>query len=198
MLGGALDIEGWMSPPELAFLQAIVFTLPQGARMVEVGSWKGRSTVAICEALRQIDGRLTAVDTFRGDIHIGDAAVETEFRTNTAAFTDLLDVEVAESMVAARDILDGSLDCVFIDASHAYDAVSADIRAWAPKVKTGGIVCGHDWRWASVNVAVREAFGRHTGCWQTIWYTRKAVGTHPVATLEKQIRRALGRLDHSG
>ena len=72
----ALSIEGWMTPSELAFLQAIVLSLPRNPSVVEVGSWKGRSTVAICEALQITGGRLIAVDTFRGDIHTGEADVE--------------------------------------------------------------------------------------------------------------------------
>lgn len=194
----AVNIEGWVTPSELAFLQAIMFVLPPGARVVEVGSWKGRSTVAICEALKQIDGRLTAVDTFRGDTDTGDATgVEQEFRANTAPFSGLLDVVVADSRAAAEDVDDESLDCVFIDAYHAYEAVSADIRAWAPKVKPGGILCGHDWGWPSVKVAVREAFGRSVSAWETIWYTRSTSrGVHPVAIIEKHARRAVGHLDH--
>lgn len=43
---------------------------------------------------------------------------------------------------AAFDAL--SLDFVYIDANHAYASVLADLDAWWPKVKFGGIFCGHD------------------------------------------------------
>lgn len=39
---------------------------------------------------------------------------------------------------------DGSLDCVYIDGNHCYEAVSQDIQLWFPKVKKGGILSGHD------------------------------------------------------
>jgi predicted O-methyltransferase YrrM len=48
------------------------------------------------------------------------------------------------SVEVAKTIPDGSLDFVFIDANHAYEYVVADIAAWAPKVRKGGIVYGHD------------------------------------------------------
>lgn len=49
------------------------------------------------------------------------------------------------SMEALCDIADESLDFVFIDADHTYDAVKEDINGWTPKVRKGGVVSGHDY-----------------------------------------------------
>lgn len=49
------------------------------------------------------------------------------------------------SVEAAKDVADDSLDFVFIDADHNYKSVRNDILAWVPKVKSGGIVSGHDY-----------------------------------------------------
>lgn len=49
------------------------------------------------------------------------------------------------SVEASKYIADGSLDFVYIDAAHDYENVKADINAWAPKVRKGGIVSGDDW-----------------------------------------------------
>jgi hypothetical protein len=46
---------------------------------------------------------------------------------------------------AAVQILDGSLDFVYIDADHRYDAVVIDLNLWYPKVRSGGIIAGHDY-----------------------------------------------------
>lgn len=46
---------------------------------------------------------------------------------------------------AAHNTLDGSLDFVFIDADHSYSGVSNDLQLWAPKVRQGGLLCGHDY-----------------------------------------------------
>jgi len=51
----------------------------------------------------------------------------------------------ASSMEAARDVPDGSLDFVYIDASHEFDNVMEDLITWSRKVKKGGIVSGHDY-----------------------------------------------------
>lgn len=50
-----------------------------------------------------------------------------------------------DSVKAARSShVPSKLDLVFIDADHVYKSVAADCRAWWPKLKDGGIMCGHD------------------------------------------------------
>ena len=49
------------------------------------------------------------------------------------------------SVEAASKFEDNSLDFVYIDADHAYDACQKDMDAWWPKVKKGGWMCGHDY-----------------------------------------------------
>lgn len=49
------------------------------------------------------------------------------------------------SMDALADFADDSLDFVYIDGNHAYPWVDEDIEGWAKKVKSGGIVAGHDY-----------------------------------------------------
>ena len=46
---------------------------------------------------------------------------------------------------AANLFADDSLDFVFLDADHKYDAAKEDLATWFPKVKKGGIFCGHDY-----------------------------------------------------
>lgn len=63
------------------------------------------------------------------------------------------------SVDAARFIVDGSLDLVFIDADHSYESVKNDIIAWLPKVRVGGVICGHDYEYKiGVVQAVEEIF----------------------------------------
>lgn len=51
----------------------------------------------------------------------------------------------ADSQAAADSVKDGNLQFVFVDADHTYEGVRADIKAWWPKVRPGGILCGHDY-----------------------------------------------------
>ena len=46
---------------------------------------------------------------------------------------------------AAAFIEGNSLDFVFIDAQHHYEAVLTDVKTWFPKLRPGGLMSGHDW-----------------------------------------------------
>lgn len=64
-----------------------------------------------------------------------------------------------DSVEATADIPDGSLDFVFIDGDHSYNGCSRDIEAYLPKLKSGGLLSGHDYnpdRFPGVCRAVRE------------------------------------------
>jgi len=56
----------------------------------------------------------------------------------------------------AKKFKNESLDFVFIDAGHAREEVTADIEAWMPKVKRGGLLCGHDYIKGRVGHGVKE------------------------------------------
>jgi len=85
-----------------------------------------------------------------------------------------------KSLEAVLMIPDISLDFVFIDAMHTYEAVKEDIRAWFPKIRSGGIVAGHDYSWDGVKKAVDEfelssgLRGYMTPQLSDIWFFQKA------------------------
>ena len=75
---------------------------------------------------------------------------------------------------AAKLVEDSSLDFVFIDADHSYDAVKKDIEDWDKKVRDGGIVFGHDIDWPSVKTAVEEKYGKlYVTEEDNVWYYEK-------------------------
>lgn len=57
------------------------------------------------------------------------------------------DAEVikGDSVEVAKTFQDRCFDFVYIDANHTYENVRQDILAWKPKVKKGGVLCGHDY-----------------------------------------------------
>jgi glycosyltransferase involved in cell wall biosynthesis len=163
-------IDGWMRFDELQWLYNTAKSMDS---VVELGSWKGRSTHALASGCRL--GHVTAIDHFRGSV--GEEGVHREAQTeavyeqfceNTKSLTNLTVVR-KDSQAAAGDFEDGSFDLVFIDADHTYAGVKRDIEAWRPKARI--MLAGHDYcpEWPGVRQAVDETVGevRVVG---TIWY----------------------------
>lgn len=58
--------------------------------------------------------------------------------------------------ITNEEIPDESIDCVFIDGDHSYQAVRQDLRFWWKKVKKGGVLLGDDYWMGDVARAVHE------------------------------------------
>lgn len=79
-----------------------------------------------------------------------------------------------ESVQAAALFKPESLDLVFIDADHAYEAVKQDVGAWWPVVRMGGIISGHDYGiYLGVAKAVHECFEEVQRLPGSVWYVEK-------------------------
>ena len=117
--------------------------------MLEVGSWLGNgSTQTFIKNLN--GGTLFCVDTWMGNANVArHQAIVSEFDVyktflkNIQSHPSVQPIR-AKSLDAVQTFDDGSLDLVFIDGDHSFAAVRADIAAWLPKVRPGGILCGHD------------------------------------------------------
>jgi len=159
--------ENWFSYPEL--YSDIVNTFSSGSHFVEVGSWKGKSAsyMAVEIANSGKDIKFDCVDTWEGspseDIHMNDKYVKQNklyelFLENMKPVENYYTAIKNNSKEASKLYKNKSLDFVFIDAEHTYDAVKNDISYWYPKVKTGGILAGHDFNYPEVNSAVNDFF----------------------------------------
>jgi predicted O-methyltransferase YrrM len=199
MLDRALSTEGWTTPAELALLSHLGAEMPPGAVVVEVGSHRGRSTLAIADGLSRVSGaRLVAVDPFTGDPGWNvptPAPLEARsiFESNTAGIA-FLEVIQTTSVEASQRFPDASLDWVFIDGIHDYRNVRDDIRAWAPKVKPGGLIAGHDYgsRAYAVTDVVLALFG-DVAVEASIWMTRESPRLRARFWIRAQVQRPLRR-----
>ena len=157
-------IDGWFDFQ--TFYRQIAEWIPDGGKWVEVGVYSGKSfSFGIIECLnrgKKVD--FTAVDMFPEEwIYIGNKPpVREMFDKAMNPLEGHYNVIAGKSTEVARQFSDESLDFVFVDAAHDYDNVKADIIAWLPKVKPGGIMAGHDYEVDYKNgvvKAVDEAFG---------------------------------------
>lgn len=113
--------------------------------IVEVGSYIGISTSIFAPFFTHV----YAVDSWSSE-HTGVVSegkldcegIEALFDANTMHMSNITKVKKL-SVEAATGFEDSSLDFVYIDASHDYDSVMADLEAWIPKVRR--YIGGHDY-----------------------------------------------------
>lgn len=148
----------------------------------EIGVAEGRFTAALLRLCPHVT--LWAIDHWPADYPTADGGVMTaerqrrikaQFASIIAANRARLGIIEKPSLQAAKEIVDGALDFVFIDADHSYEGCLADIRAWMPKIRSGGWMTGHDyghWAYPGVRQAVSETFPDHITGTDFTWMAR--------------------------
>lgn len=177
------SIEGWMEPIELLWLVGMA----SGRKLiVEIGSWKGRSTKALALAS---PGTVYAIDHWEGSederyaeqneaVRIGSDLMLDIFKKNLAP-------EIASGKVipiqadseTAMPLLEKALagrkaDMVFVDGDHRYEPTKRDIANYRKFLVPGGLLCGHDY-WhdhPGVVQAVNETVPGFKQGARAIWY----------------------------
>jgi len=80
--------------------------------------------------------------------NVEDSAQEANFQQTQQRlkrFGERSEIIRKTSLEGADDFENASLDFVYIDAQHHYEAVVEDLAAWFPKVRAGGLIAGHDY-----------------------------------------------------
>ena len=156
----------------LAALARQVVDLP--GRIVEIGSWEGKSTIALANAVRPAE--VHAVDTWNGSPGEPSAALAAQ-RDVYSTFTDNVTAwtcgNVTPFRMDWRDYFAADQSpCrfVFIDAEHTYEQVKATLDVVVPLMVPGGVICGDDVHHEPVMRAVVERFGPDVPWIANLWY----------------------------
>jgi predicted O-methyltransferase YrrM len=155
-------------PQRHAYMRALVHALTEQKqdgpiRILEIGSWAGGSSITWAATLEECgrEGKVFCVDpwkiSFNDDLDRGWIYREMRSAVEDDAIHQLFMHNVRAAGVEARivtvrghseDVLPGLargyFDAVFIDGSHRYADVLADIRNALPLVRSGGVLCGDD------------------------------------------------------
>ncbi len=143
--------------------------------MCQVGTGKGRTSGYILNHNPQLILHEVAYCPDDGSGQSSFFEHRRVWKRRVSPFLDRIKVHELKSEEAHRNIEDHFFDCVFIDADPSYEMCLLDIQNWYPKVKKGGLICGHDFdhpRFPGVRKAVEEFFkdsfvdaSRHDWIW---------------------------------
>lgn len=134
--------------------------------VIEMGSWAGASAIHMASLLPD-EGKLYAIDHWLGstkglpgddNFKIICPEVYQLFLSNViqANYTHIIVPVRDKSENAAKRLSDVKADFLYIDGSHDYASVYADLQRWYPKVKGHGIMGGDDWDFPDVKKAVNQ------------------------------------------
>lgn len=173
-------VEGWLTEGQAEELFDAARACPSGGTIVEIGSFRGRSTIVL--ALGAADGtRVMAIDPHAGNDR-GPQEIEgfeTEAADDHQTFLrNLTDADVADLITHVRKSsgealadVEADIDVLFIDGAHRYGPARADIRDYGARVSEGGIMLIHD---SFSSVGVTGAILREL-VWSTRWrYVRRS------------------------
>jgi predicted O-methyltransferase YrrM len=159
---GLRRIPGLLTILEGYLLNSLARRVVEGDHVVEIGSYKGKSTRFLLAALvRKKESKLFAVDTWKQKIIDQRETPYDEFRKNTREFRTRLVTVNGESTSASvlseiRKI--EPIGMIFVDGDHSYENVRQEISDYLPLLKEDGFICFHDYtNPCGVKQAVDEA-----------------------------------------
>lgn len=119
---------------------------------VELGTWLGASAIPVARTIRRWGGTVTCVDTWAGDVHPPDPSRPSAPWMLVSCARHMIEAGVGANvrLIPARTLEAATwwtqpIDYLYIDADHAYDSVLADLEAWVPHVRPGGLIAGDDY-----------------------------------------------------
>ncbi|MCX6521431.1 MAG: class I SAM-dependent methyltransferase [Actinobacteria bacterium] len=162
VLTSVADVEGWMSPDQARRLYDAARTAAPGQRIVEIGSFRGRSMIVLASAAEP-GVELVAIDPHAGNDR-GPQEIEgfvAEAQDDHAVFNrNLAAAGVADRVRHVRSFSDaalvdvpGSVQVLYVDGAHRFAPARADIRDWGNRVEPGGTMLIHD-SFSSVGVTL--------------------------------------------
>lgn len=154
----AQSVHGFIDEHAGALLYQFARFIAPVPTVVELGSWRGRSTIWLAAGmLDRGEGQVHAVDTWQGTPHepehqsllaeYGPDDLFNEFWGNimSAGLADQVEPVRSPTVEAARGWPgDRQIGLLFIDADHNYEAVRRDFEFWSPFVAPGGYIVFDD------------------------------------------------------
>jgi len=135
----AARVEGWLTDEEGELLYELAKDCLGRGVIVEIGSWKGRSTIWLARGSKQ--GRKTKV--YAIDPHKKSSLADFKDNIKMARVEDLV-VPIVKTSAQAAGEFSKPVELIFIDGNHHYEMVELDFILWFPKVVENGTMVFHD------------------------------------------------------
>lgn len=169
------EITGWFQWRSAQ--EEAVSHFGDGSRLIEVGSYLGRSLCSLGELAKESGKRFSVIgvdtclgsgvegrkrkDYHRAAVVAGGGTLAGTLHRNviSCGLADTVSLIVADSATAAGFFADRSVAWVHLDARHERGALVADINAWLPKISSGGWLSGDDYdheKWPEVVATIDE------------------------------------------
>ncbi len=153
ILESVADIEGWMTDDQARLLYDRAVELEPGECVVEIGSFRGRSTIVLARAV-DTGVRIVAIDPHGGGDRGPQEIAPDQARgdeDHATFMSNLTHAGVAERVSHVRKMSDdargdvvGDIDMLYIDGAHRFGPARADILTWGNRVRPGGVMLVHD------------------------------------------------------
>ncbi len=139
------EIDGWLFKEEAELLNKYSTTLTNKDFVLELGSYKGKSTLALAY---DSDAVVYCVDTFNSDnTTVAKADTLSAFLKNVSWLANVRPIVASTEQAKVLqdfELLPPEFKLIFIDADHRYEAVNRDFARFEDSVPAGGIVIFHD------------------------------------------------------
>ena len=145
------DVEGWLSEAQAERLDRCARTVPPGGRIVEIGSFRGRSTIVLARAAPE-GAEVVAIDPHLGsDRGPQEIAAQPElgeedtrlFRSNLERHGVLERVRHVR-MLSSDTPIEDTIDLLSVDGAHRLGPARDDLVRWGARVRDGGTMLVHD------------------------------------------------------
>ncbi len=162
MIDDLSDVEGYLSDSDILLLRFLARECSGIGCVVEIGSWKGKSTIALSQGSKNgAHIEIYSVDHHHGsEEHLEKKKkVYTlkDFKKNIEKYEmdDIVIPLVKTSSQAAKNFKK-KIELLFIDGDHTYKSVKQDLKLWFPKVIVGGVIALHDNYWDGPRKVIDE------------------------------------------
>lgn len=145
-------ISGWMPDIDLEYLELLASRVPAHGVIVEVGSFKGRSSWTLAKSCDP-SVKVYCIDLWDDAFQVkytpregepSPGSMYEEFLRNVKDCPNLIPIRGNSTEIEWPE--DRKADLVFIDGDHSSPQVDKDLDVWVKRLKPHGVLAGHDFK----------------------------------------------------